>query len=112
MTSNELLNSLRNLIEKRREFVSDAELEEIYKEYKVKTPSKIVSPIWHKVISQRAGALARAVIVKGGTKEEVKLALTYMLVCLDAEKQKLDYARFKQENGVVELSEKYGVKTN
>lgn len=99
---------IRRLLEWAKELVTDEEWNDILSRYRIRKNWKAaVSENWHRVIVGSASKLANAVVEKGGTAAEVKLAVTYFRVCMDANKHLLDYTKFEQENGVVELYEKY-----
>ena len=98
----------RELLQMAKNIISEDTLADIREKYRIQNTERGLSHTWHKIIVGRSRNLAREVIHNGGTPAEVRLALQYMLVCIDANKHQLDYMKFRQENGIVELAEKYG----
>lgn len=110
-------DQFKALIQKGREYAGGEEgMKAIQEKYRLSGSKKdwtqSVSYTWHRVIVGQAAKLARTVIEKGGTEDEVKLALVYLIVCIDVNKYLLDYSRYQIENGLIELGEKYGIKLN
>ena len=61
----------------------------------------------HNLVTGHATRLVYNVINRGGTDEEVRLALKYLLVCINSHKHKLSPKKFGYENGVWNLMKKY-----
>lgn len=61
----------------------------------------------HNIVTGDAVKLARDVMRRGGTKEEVDLALTYLMLCINSHKHKLSVYKFRQENDIQNLRKKY-----
>lgn len=109
--------NFKDMIQKGREYIGGEEgMKAIREKYRLSGSKKdwtqVVSFSWHRVIVGQAAKLVRTVVANGGTEEEVKAALKYLIVCIDVNKYLIDYTRYKQENGLVEIGEKYGVKLN
>ena len=88
-----------------KEELGEDGIEELHQQYV--NPRINVTPMSHRVITGKALILARAVLAKGGTKEEGVLALKNLLVCIDSMKYKLDHKKFQQENDIASLVNKY-----
>lgn len=46
--------------------------------------------------------------IKGATEEEIKAAIKYSMILIDAEKHNLDYIKAKKDLKIDEINEKYG----
>ena len=101
----------RAVLEKMNEIIDEEEWERIRTDYRLqKNWKKAVSDHWHKIIVGDAMKLAKTIIAEGGLEEDIRLALIYLKVCIETNKYLLDYMKFKQENGVVELYVKYNAR--
>lgn len=74
--------------------------------YKEKDGEEL-SPNRHKILTGEAMNIAKKIIANGGTEEEVNKALTYLVVCMDARKYKLDVTKCFDELGIDQLKTKY-----
>jgi len=100
----------RDLLEKADKMIGEEEWKDIQEKYRLNKPwDKSVSENWHRIIVGTARKLALNVVERGGTMDEIRTALMYFKVCVDVNKCLLDYVKFQNENGIVELSKKYGV---
>lgn len=100
---------LRELLDRSKEMIPEDEWIRILEKYELQDGlKKRIKEHWHRVITGKAVALARE-IIQNGTQEELKQALIYLKVCIDANKHMLDYKRFGKENDIEALGNKYGV---
>ena len=90
-----------------KEELGEDGIEELRQKYVIPHQQFHLTPMGHRVITGKALILARAVLAKGGTKEEGVLALKNLLVCIDALKYQLDYKQFQQDNDIAALISKY-----
>lgn len=86
---------------------SEEEIQQIRRMYFRAGVTKDFKPRTHTMICVRARNLAESVFVLGGSKEECRLALKYLLVCLDCEKYCLDWRKFKDDYRIQNLEKKY-----
>jgi hypothetical protein len=97
------------LLKKGNELISQEEWLQICEEYKFQGDRKnVVNDNWRRVITGGAIVLSKEV-AKNGTEEEFKKAIIYLKICMDVNKYSLDYRRFRDENGIKELANKYGI---
>lgn len=104
-----ILSNYRKIMKSREDYVSEEEYAEIKKKYKITDPRRLCGHKLHCEICEEASKLATNVIYDGRTKDEVILIIKYLMVCMDAEKHQLDWLKFRIDNGIPELSQKYGV---
>lgn len=64
----------------------------------------------HRILVGKAVKLFKRMVELGATKEELKRAAEYALVCIDAMKYCLDYKKCRADNGIVALEKKYSIK--
>ena len=72
-----------------------------------KTERLITNPRSHAIIVGRAYRLVERMLDKDAEKKELKRAVLYLWVCIDAMKYQLDYHRAYVELGIEELTMKY-----
>lgn len=101
------LKDIRELIKTKREVISDEEYKAIIEKYKMDHADPRLTENAHRIIVGRAAKLLEAVIWNGGTEDEVKIAVINTMICMDSVKHKLDWERWKLENGTPALIEKY-----
>lgn len=97
----------KRMLELQKEVVSNQEYEEIIQKYKMDKPNTKFTDSKHKIIVGAASSLLFGVINGGGTAEEVKTAIINSMVCMDAKKHNLDWAKWKRDNNISELIKKY-----
>jgi len=101
------LANLKELLRMRKEVVSEEEYKGITEKYRMDEIDPKFTDRKHKIITGRAAKLAQMVIWKGGSKAEVKTAILNTMICMDAMKHKLDWARWKRDNDIALLARKY-----
>ena len=97
---------IKDILLKAKEIWDDGELEEVHQKYRNDELPPML-PHWHKILVGRAHHLIRLMMENGATKEELIRALKYFVVCMDAEKYRLDIPRYKLDNGINGLRKKY-----
>ena len=108
MNGEQIVN-YQKLLEIGKEIVSNSEREDIREKYRESKSDTTLTVTRHRLITSRAARLAQMVINNGGTKSEVKKAITNMLVCTDAMKYKLDWKKWQADNDIALLTRKYMV---
>ena len=68
-----------------------------------------VSAEIHRRIMDSAVRIAKMIIAKGGTDEEIKDACAYLYICTDARKYKLNWQKAKKDFGIDEMLRKYEI---
>lgn len=101
---------LKELLNMRKEVVSEEEYKEIIEKYKMDEIDPRFTDRRHKIITGEAAKLAQMVIMNGGTEDDVKTAILNTMVCMDAMKHHLDWARWKRDNNIATLVRKYMTK--
>lgn len=101
------LNELKMIMGRVKEMVSEDERNEILKKYKRADERPVISNTIHQRVVRHATRLTQLLIKRGATKEEIKIAVAYLMVCMDSQKHNLDWKRFENENGIAELQRKY-----
>lgn len=99
--------STTELLELMWKVVSEEERQNIIRKYKMDYADINFTPARHRMVTGRAMTLAKTVINDGGTEEEVKKAILNLMVCMDAEKYKLDLKKWEQDSNVALLKQKY-----
>lgn len=99
--------NLKELLKMRKEVVSEEEYNKIIEKYKMDEIDPRFTERKHRIITGEAAKLAYSVIGNGGTEDEVKTVILNTMVCMDAMKHKLDWARWKRDNGIAPLVLKY-----
>lgn len=100
----------KELLEMRKEVVSEDEYKEILKKYKMENFDPKFTETQHRIITDRAAKLAHSVIWNGGTKDEVKMVILNTMICMDSMKHKLDWRKWQKDNSIGLLTMKYMVK--
>ena len=100
----------KELLEMRKEVVSEDEYKEILKKYKMENFDPKFTEMQHRIITSRAEKLAQSVIWNGGTKDEVKTVILNTMICMDSMKHKLDWRKWQKDNSIAPLTMKYMVK--
>ena len=103
---NNFLNINEDILNMACKLIQSEEYQRLRVQYEMH-PKKYMSEAYHRRISTEAANLAKNVVNRGGTAEEVSLALKHLYVCMDAEKYGLDWLRFRKENGIAALAHKY-----
>ena len=99
----ELMENMDLLDEKKCDFIR--------KEYRSKKGEEMdISNSFHKMLVGEAMRMVSAMKDYGATKEELTEALYYLRVCMDSMKYRMDYIRYREENGIEQLAAKYGIK--
>ena len=88
---------------------SEDEIKSLREKYFTVGITKDFKPRTHTMICTRACDLAESVFVLGGTKKEIHLALENLLICLDCEKYRLDWKKYREDHDIRSLETKYGV---
>ena len=65
---------------------------------------------YHRILVGKAVELFKRMVELGATKEELKRAAEYALVCIDAVTYCLDYKKCRADNGIAALEKKYPIK--
>lgn len=76
--------------------------------YYIHNPKRYVEADTHRRIMDSSVRIAKTVIDQGGTDEEIKQACSYMYICMDARKYRLDWHRARKDMKIDELVQKYG----
>lgn len=76
-------------------------------EYRIRNPRKYVNANTHRKIMQESIDLAKTVINRGGTDDEVRNAVMYFYVCVDSRKYCLNYGKARKDFRIDELIRKY-----
>lgn len=66
-----------------------------------------MSEKYHRTLSTQSANLARAVIENGGTNKEIVTALTWMYICMDVGKYRLDWKEYRDSHNIKLLEKKY-----
>ena len=99
--------SLKELLNMRKEIISEEEYEAIKEKYRVAGISASMTKTAHCLITGIASRLAKTVIDNNGSEEEVKKAILNLMICADALKHDLDYKMWKKDNNIAQLFIKY-----
>lgn len=75
--------------------------------YQIRNPKKYVSADTHRRIMQEAIDIAKTVIDRSGTTEEVTEACEYLYICMDARKYRLDWRKARGDLHIEEMIRKY-----
>lgn len=67
-----------------------------------------MTPKIHKMLIGEADRFFWMLVEKGAAKEEIKKAARYLHICVDTLKHRLDYIRYREENGINQIAETYG----
>lgn len=101
---------LANLMLRSDEILTIAEWEGIKAEYQfTQGYSRAQSTNWHRIMVTDAVNFAIDVIDNGGTAEEIRNAIIYVRICVDAEKYSLGYIQFSKDHHFADVKEKYGL---
>ena len=90
---------------------SEDEILNLRAKYFKQDATKDFKPRSHIALCVRAKALAESVFVLGGTKKDIHKALEYLIICLDCEKYRLDYRKYRKDNNIRDLEKKYSIYT-
>lgn len=101
-------NAIKDILTMANEIWNDGELEEIHQKYRnEKLP--LMLPHRHKILVGSAHHLISRMMENGATKEELTKALKYFVVCMDANKYRLDIPKYELDNGINGLRNKYAI---
>lgn len=75
--------------------------------YQFRNPRRYVNADTHRKIMGEAIRIAKSVIDKGGTDEEITQACLYLYICMDSRKYRLDWGKARKDCGIDDLIHKY-----
>ena len=90
----------------RSEFTKE-EIEELHARYFDPSIWRFVKPRTHSLIVARAHNLVESVFARGGAEKDCRIALEYLLICLDCEKYHLNWKKYRVDNSISLLEKKY-----
>lgn len=102
--------NLKELLRMRKEVINEDDYKEILEKYKMDEIDPKFTERQHRIITARAARLAHCVIMDGGAKNEVKTAILNLMICMDSMKHRLDWNKWKTDNGINLLTRKYMIK--
>ena len=108
--NNKQTANFEELLEMRKEVVSEEEYKNILEKYKMEHFDPEFTERQHRIITGKAARLAHNVIWNGGTKDEVKKAILNTMICMDSMKHTLDWKKWQKDNAIALLTRKYMVK--
>ena len=76
-------------------------------EFDLLPPGQMLTHNQYKLLVGRAAKTLEAVLLYGGTRDEIERATKFALIALDAEKHVLDVEQAKVKYGFKELEDKY-----
>ena len=103
MGNKERLKELVTLIDQ----FFDGEKDQIRKWYRIPTSMGDIGAMKNARIVGDAAKIAQSVMMGGGSTEEVRAALKYLMVCMDAKEYRLDYLQCATECDIPYLKLKY-----
>lgn len=95
------------LREKSSKLISFDEYVKVKEKYHMRNPKHYVNEITHRTILGQSIDIAKNVINKGGTEDEVKRACLYMRICIDARQFRLNHTAAKRDLKIEDLVQKY-----
>ena len=88
---------------------SEDEILELHKVYFKTGITNDFKPRTHGAICTRAFTLAEHIQALNGAKEDIHLAIEYLLICLDCQKYRLDWRKYREDRGIRNLEKKYSL---
>lgn len=106
-TDEERREETKKMLELQKSILSNEEYMAIVQKYNRGEPDEKLTGKKHAVIMGAARNLLFDLINGGASPEEVKLGIINSMVCMDARKYNLDWARWKRDNDIATLVNKY-----
>ena len=86
---------------------SEKEIKDLRNKYRADNTLIWLTSQSHTKIVNRAYLLAESVFVRGGTMDEVHLALENLLICLDSDRYRLDWKQYQTDKSIKDLELKF-----